>query len=122
MGLSGREVSMVTCVTVSEGHSDDVDDFATRSSGFFDGAFEGLSGHYQIGPLVNFTNKLFVNKSYIFNTHTQTHTFIYIYIYHLHVVLLAPISLTLCCHSSLSSIVSARSSRQYPMSVQSCCR
>ena len=35
---------------------------------------------------------------------------------------LAWISLTLSCHSSLSSITFGRSSRLYPVSVQNCCR
>ena len=50
--------------------------------------------------------------------------YIYIYIYHHdhHVVLLAPISLILSCHSSLSFIASGRSSRLHRVSVLSCCR
>ena len=49
--------------------------------------------------------------------------YIYIYIYyHHHVALVARISLTLSCCSSLSSIASSRSSRLHPVSVQSCCR
>ena len=48
--------------------------------------------------------------------------YIYIYMYHHyhHVTLLAQISLTLSHHTSLSSIAPARSSRQHPVSAQSC--
>ena len=42
--------------------------------------------------------------------------------HHHHHVLLAQISLTLSCYSSLSSIALGRSSRLNPVSVQSCCR
>ena len=42
--------------------------------------------------------------------------------HHNNVDLLAQISLTLLCHSSLSSITSGRSSRLHPVSIQSCCR
>ena len=41
MELAGIEVSVVRCVTCSEGHSDDVNGFATCSSSFFEGTFEG---------------------------------------------------------------------------------
>ena len=40
MELAGSEVAVVTCVTGSEGNSDDVNGFATDSSDFFEGAFE----------------------------------------------------------------------------------
>ena len=46
----------------------------------------------------------------------------YIFHHYHHVVQLSLISLTLSCHSSLSSVVSGRSSRQHPVSVRSCCR
>ena len=41
---------------------------------------------------------------------------------HHHVMLLARISLTLPCHSSLLSIAPGRSSRLHPVSAQNCCR
>ena len=46
--------------------------------------------------------------------------YIYIYIYHHHVVLVAPISLTLSRHFSLSFIALGRSSGQHPVSSHSC--
>ena len=55
---------------------------------------------------------------------TMVANFIYIYIYHHHhhhhVVLVAPISLTLSRHFSLSFIASRRSSGQHPISSHSC--
>ena len=41
--------------------------------------------------------------------------------HHLHVALSARISLTLSCHSSLSSIATGRASGLHPVSAQSCC-
>ena len=46
---------------------------------------------------------------------------IILYHHHHHVVSLARISLTLSCHSSLSFIVSGRSSELHPVSLHSCC-
>ena len=52
---------------------------------------------------------------------TQATRVIYIYIYHHHVVPPARISLTISRHSSLSFIVSGRSSGLHPVSSQTCC-
>ena len=52
---------------------------------------------------------------------THTHTYIYIYHHHHHhIALVARISLTLSCHSSLSFIALGRSSGQHPVSSHIC--
>ena len=53
------------------------------------------------------------------HTYIYIYIYIYVYIYH-HIALVAWISLTLSCHSSLSFIALDRSSGQHPVSSHSC--